>query len=349
MDKDQIIDIINILSSTIPSYENDCAHFPEKGYECFPISKENFHSFKSAVSERKIAFIDGGNAEILKAPNFSLHFIRVFASVYQGRNKLAMKKYEFYALIHSAAEGNEIVYKTNLFPVKESVLLDENELSFSSFDQTLRSGMHRAEISRVGDAIRRFAELRIAAEITKNLDANDLIILDGTLQATLTNEEKHLEELYQKAAAKNIVVSALAKTSSIFTKKGNSMSGILNEIGQNEKWFYYPVANISNDSHKVKLFFVKLHEKSNYVFRFEVYNRSEFKPDELFSNISIVSKDPVFLGYPYGLIEADRFARVSNEEKESLKIQFMVKSGKTWNKLIKYVNSVNAHDVLDSI
>lgn len=346
MEKDQIINMINILNNALPSYENDSAHFPEKDYEAFPISKTNFHDFKEADSGKKIAFVDGGNAEILKAPNFSLHFIRTFACVYQKKKKIAMKKHEFYALIHSAAENNEIVYKTRLFPIKKAVLLDENELSFSSFDPTLRTGLHRADISRVGDAIRRFAELRAAVEV---LGDSDVVILDGNLQATITSENKYLEELYQKALEKEVLVTALAKTSTIFTKKGNSMSGLLNEIGPKDRWYYYPIANISSEDHQAKLFFVRLHEKSDYVFRFEAHNKNMFKPEELFGLLASISKDPVFLGYPYGLIEADRFARVTNEEKESLKIQFIVKAGKTWNKLVKYVNSTNAHDVLDSI
>ena len=57
--------------------------------------------------------------------------------------------------------------------------------------------------------------------------------------------------------------------------------------------------------------------------------------------------DPIFIGYPYGLVEADRVARVSNHEKESLKTMFMVKLR---NKNVeKYLSSVNAHDILDRI
>ena len=57
--------------------------------------------------------------------------------------------------------------------------------------------------------------------------------------------------------------------------------------------------------------------------------------------------DPVFIGYPYGLVEADRIARISNQEKESLKTMFLVKLR---NKNIeKYLSSVNAHEILDRI
>ena len=57
--------------------------------------------------------------------------------------------------------------------------------------------------------------------------------------------------------------------------------------------------------------------------------------------------DPIFVGYPYGLVEADRIARVSNQEKESLKTIFLVKLR---NKNIeKYLNAANAHEILDKI
>ena len=55
------------------------------------------------------------------------------------------------------------------------------------------------------------------------------------------------------------------------------------------------------------------------------------------------------MGYPYGLIEADRFARVSNQERDSLKLRLRVMLGKEFKRIEKYINSTNAHEILDNI
>jgi NurA-like 5'-3' nuclease len=95
------------------------------------------------------------------------------------------------------------------------------------------------------------------------------------------------------------------------------------------------------------MFFVKLHEKSRHVFRFEIFNEQKMKATETINEISSNCIDPIFLGYPYGLVEADRIARVSNQEKESLKTMLLVKL-KNRN-IERYLNSSNAHTILDKI
>ena len=71
--------------------------------------------------------------------------------------------------------------------------------------------------------------------------------------------------------------------------------------------------------------------------------------EEVLSLLKQNSKDPVFLGYPYGLIQADRFGRVSNNDAEYLKTSFMAKAGKRFDKIRKYMASVDSHEILDSV
>ena len=85
----------------------------------------------------------------------------------------------------------------------------------------------------------------------------------------------------------------------------------------------------------VELLIVKLHASSEYTFLLEIYDKqSEFK-DLITSNLAFNSKDAVFPGYPYGLILVDRFARVSNEERDYFLTKMEIKAGKSWNSLKK--------------
>jgi len=92
-----------------------------------------------------------------------------------------------------------------------------------------------------------------------------------------------------------------------------------------------------------------MHEKSRHIFRLEIYREQKEKLKEAISLLADNCKDPVFLGYPYGLIEADRNARISNNEKGMLRTFFSVKFGKDWERIEETLTSVDAHEVLDKI
>lgn len=331
------LDEKTILTETYPKFSGE-------GYKAYKIDAKNFHEIKKINLSKKIAFVDGGNAEIISSANFSLNLIRVCYIIYQNNKKINAKKFEVLAFVQAINQNNEIYYDVSFFKTKHSILLEE--ITFSSFDHTLMLGINRAEISNVANAIRRFAELKLAKLIAEEKTA-DIIVLDGNLQSTLTNENKYLNELYESCANNNVILSALSKTTSLFTNNGNLLSVVLDSISNLPIWFYYPIAEIKNSNHKAEMFFVKFHDKSKHIFRFEIFNEQKAKAEEIINILANNCIDPIFIGYPYGLVEADRIARVGNYEKESLKTMFLVKLR---NKNIeKYLSSVNAHEILDRI
>lgn len=282
------------------------------------IDTHNFHPIPPVAEPKTITFIDGGQAEILSAGNFCVSFIRVFAQVFQGMEKKNSYQNEFYLLTTARWQEGDIFYDNTLFPLSEK-LFNEKDLLLSSNDSTIRNGLERAPIARIASMARRFAELQVAA----NTDT-DFVIIDGTLEKTYRNEEKFLAQLPEK-------VSALAKTSSLFTVSGNSPVVLLNQMGEERCWHYHLGG---------KTYFVRLHPHAKHVFRFEG------NPDVL-SGLVVHSQDALFVGYPYGLLFVDRMARVSNQEKKSLMMNFLVR--KDNREILQYLTTANAHGILDSI
>ena len=320
------------------------AQFNDSSYKPIKIDNNNFHEINGMVSNKKIMFIDGGNAEILKASNFSLQLMRIYYSIYQQNKKIASKKHEFYVLVNALNKDEEIVYKTEFFG------LNKEKIEFNSFDETIRQGRHRISISNIGNVIRRFIELETATKLIDELGDGDIILMDGDLKASITNEADYFSELYGKALDKKVVVSALSKTNELFTEKGNALIPVLKELEPNSiPWYYFPLVEISNNSHQVDIYIVKLNRNSKYVFKFEVFNKMSYEINELLAVLRNNSSDPVFLGYPYGLIEADKFARVANSERDYLKTLFLTKLGKNSEKIANYLNAINAHNMLDSM
>jgi len=345
---DQIIDLVK---NNISNVNDNYIQFSDTNYKPFNFDKNNFKEIKNSESNNKIAFIDGGSAEIIKSSNFSLNLIRVYYTIYQNNKRINSKKIDFYSFISTKNIDNELHYQVEFIKMNNgnNIIPNNEDLLLSSLDETIKQGISRASISNISNVIRRFSELKTAINIIDNLDKNDIIVLDGSLQCTFTNEKKYFDGLYKKAEEKNIIITGLSKTTTLMTDKGNSISNALNKFNIGGKWFYNPVVEIKSSNHKASMSFVKLHEKSKYVFRFEIYKEQKQYLNDVISLISNNCKDSVFIGYPYGLIESDRQARVSNQEKEMMLTIFSTKFGKDWEKIKESLNNVNAHEILDNI
>ena len=318
--------------------------FSGEGYAVRRIDSKNFHRIQKSDSSKKIAFIDGGNAEIIGSANFSLSLIRTCCIIFQKNKKLGFKKFEVICLAQAVSQDTEIFYKTSFFKIGNPI--DLQEISFSSLDHSLMAGINRAEIGSVANAIRRFAELRLAKLVAEQKIA-DIIVLDGNLQSTLTNENEYLRGLYESCEKNNVKLSALSKTNSLFANNGDLLSAVLADMSSLNSWFYHPIAEISNPNHRAEMFFARFHEKSRHIFRLEIFNRQKSDAGEIISILADNCSDPVFIGYPYGMVEADRIARVSHNEKESLKARFLFKLQD--KNIEKYLSSKNAHEILDRI
>ena len=286
------------------------------------LKKDNFQILTPQLGEayKSICFIDGGEAEILKAGNFSLSFIRVAAICFNNNKKKFSHKKEFFLLTTSTVQNEEVYFQSKIFGDK---LIDESDLFVSSRDETIRQGLERAAPSKIASQARRFAELSLAINIESiSSKKPDFIVLDGNLESTYKNEDKYISRLPTHT-------SALAKTSNLFTINGNSPNAFLKERAPSGCWSYSLDENNS---------FVNLSSRAQHVFRFSG-NQSVLPC--LLDNCS----DSTFLGYPYGLILVDQLARISNNEKSLIKSKILL--DKKNSSFLSYLNTANAHDILD--
>lgn len=316
--------------------------FPEeKGFSPVKIAGENFHELSLFSENMPLIGIDGGNSDILISPEFSLSFIRVAAVTYKENKQSKIIKKEFFCFVKAENSDEKLIYSVeiigdNLFPEK---------LSFSSQQETMDGEKQRIEIETVSGIIRRFAELKLAKTIIEESKDKTAIIIDGSIAAKSKEELKLIEELVNLAREKHISIGFLSKTCRLLTQNASSLNSALNELGPKSSWYYYPVFKVSNLNFKGDMYFVKLNQKSKYVFRLEIaaYNSSEY-----ISLLAANSSDPIFYGYPYALLQADRTARVSNKETEYLKTVFLAKI-KNKEKLSYLLSNLDAHDILDKI
>jgi len=287
------------------------------------LDENKFFSIKkNELSE--IAFIDGSNFNILSSSDFSLSFFRIIALVIDGKNKKIIKR-EFFAFINIKNE----FYNVEIFPLNHNSGFFEgfSSFRFSINDKNLRIGNEKVEIKKIEDCIRRLAEIRIAKELKTKV-----IVLDGSLDAKFDYEKLYLDELYKEKE-----VYALSKQNNIIVK-GISLTTLLRKKGEG----YY---DSGLKSYKARIYFIKLNEKSDYVFRLD----ANASIDRVLYFLKQDSRDISFLGYPYSFVKVHQNAVIKKYEKEYFLTKLMVMAGKDWEFIEKKLKDVNAHSVLDQL
>ncbi len=328
MKKEHIKDILSILQQK----EVKSSFIMLNGAQGRPVllSKDNF-KFLGKSSGCRIAYIDGGNAELLKSSSFSVHVIRTCCITYGCMVRKDVQKKEFFAVI-TPKEGR---YEVKTIGA---------EMGFGSFDMsdgTIKDGRHNADISMIGSVVRRFSELIAAKAAAEMLGKGDIVVIDGDLTASFTGEENLIKQLRETSESRRVHVAGLSKTCSLITDKGESALQAIRKISPAGRWIYCPIV----EGFRTEVGFVRLNPRSKYIFRVDAFLGIE----DLSSELCVHSNDPIFLGYPYGLIEADKFARISNQEKEYLKMKLMAAAGERWKEISSAIKSNDAHEILDNI
>jgi hypothetical protein len=160
----------------------------------------------------------------------------------------------------------------------------------------------------------------------------------GELGDAITQARQQLEHAVAKECDDLVVLDgdvaplgcvALQKSCTVLTENGFPLSSILTAPGP-----WYAQLNA--------LYAVKLHERARHVFL--VHGATK----EQLAVLSGYSADSVFPGYPYGLVLADRLARVSNDEAASLRIhaRALLKDAQL---VANAQAAIDSHGILDSL
>ncbi len=299
-------------------------------HERIPLKSESFQKVEPLVGPNMV-FIDGGNGEVVKGPNVSVQFARLYATWYENNVRVSRELRELFIVVLAFQKGLDLGFEATIFDLEGKEL---QKFSFDAFDPALSYAGRRADPQAIVNHVRKLLELRFAEEICNNFSG--ILVRDGDLEARGEVMDEVLRQLRATAQRKGIVVLGLSKTSTLCTDSGNSAVAVLHDIAPVGAWSYYAGGNVA---------FVKLHKGSEYVFRCDVFQHDREMLPKAWSALAAISADPSFLGYPYGLIDADKFAQVTREETSQLRARFAVQS----KELFKNIESaLDAHDILNS-
>ncbi len=321
------------------------------------ISDEKFVPITAPPFSGKACFVDGGNAAVYESPDARVELVRVYATVYEGKKRIASRREEGLVLVQNATINDKGLITAKGYGKVELTL------TIPADDPGLRLGKERVTLAAVANLCRFALECRFAARVAQE-NGCDLLVRDGSLEGINGYEERELGGLLKQM--KDVV--GFSKTTTLLTADGGSAAAALLERGPTGAWLYDAGELIIDDDKddqskndindrskkdkkgrddgRIHLFLLKLHGRSEHAFRVDA------KAEDITGIVSFlasVSADPVFPGYPYPLIEADRMARVTNQELEGVRTRFQAEAGADWRALKRRSRGSDAHGILDRI
>lgn len=325
--------------------------------DALPVEPSRFSEIRPVGTKRKMAFVDGGNGLLSESPDHLITVNRVYFSLFRGRNRVKPRsnpRVEFFSYVLLTPSGKGIRYACRLFPYADGdrrYLPDEDRLQGDIERYSVLQSSHFASLGR------RFAEWQTAlAVVESELESGDMLVMDGSLQTSFKNEKYYAKKLYDAAVGKGVIVCGLAKTSLLVTESGHPLLARIAEISQDVPYGMWRVEvadRLSPDSEGFMLA-VRLHEESRFVFRFEIL-RDQYKgmaPEEVDSVLGSLaenSADVSMVGYPYGALDADRFAQVRANELSMYRgyVQMEMLKRPEWRRMQTYDTGLTAHDTLN--
>ena len=353
MDK-QLVEKIVSIASLSHAGQSVSASLDKSRYAIRNITEEDFLPMPTQEHVKHALYVDAGNAEIFSSPRACLHAIRVYATLYQDNKRSWSKSSEFYFYARlekgtNDAKSPNIILE--VLPGKGDFMLDRSLMRIQDNDdeEAYSKGRIEGELAHYVDVARRFSEITLAQRLLKDIPDGSMVVFDGTLEAFYKGEAALLADLYSEAALKNVTICSLAKTSGMLSTDGYIMSEHLMAMkpAAAGSW-HVEVASSGSHIHNAIIMFARLHTKSKHAFKLEICGFGTHDKNKVLSCLSANSKDIAFPGYPYGLVDADRHARISNREAEYYRTVFMARAGKLWYGIEAQLKSVNAHSILDS-
>jgi len=301
-------------------------------HERIPLKEDGFKELKPQIGPR-LVFVDAGNGEVLKGPNVSVQFVRLYATWYEDNVRVDRDMREMFLVVLAVQKGLDLGFEVTVFDMTGDEL---KKFSFDAFDPVLSFAQKRASPATVAGHVRKVLELRFVEEICTKLNSGDVVVRDGDLEARGEVMEEVVRSLRTAAQRRGVIIIGLSKTSMLCTDSGHSAVAALRALGPQGAWSYYAGGSVA---------FVKFHPNTNYVFRCDVFSHNREDWQTAWAALAANAVDPAFLGYPYGLMDADKFAQVPKDELAQLRARFAVQSKEAFKNVEA---ALDAHDILNT-
>jgi hypothetical protein len=278
------------------------------------LNQFSFTRIPEICCENKVAAVDGGSATVLKTRSFLLGVYRAGYVIFQ--------------------KGKRVDERS--LPLKMEIISQENKEE--KYLQTYQKIVGQAptevpELDKILDRLRLFAEWGLVKELLTDLEEGDLILVDGSLRASIVPPYELLLEVTQSASQKNISLIGVTKTSTLYWGKKSPLIPMVVKTSEKfcpgSKWF----CRLSDLNLALKnpnwfgtIYVTRLKASSDYAFRVDINRLDQTEPEKIFSWLSYLSSDPAYPGYPYPLAAVHNGVRITKNEIEDIKYRLQSKA-----------------------
>ena len=354
--------LMNNLSTNLDRTRHVDTVVTSEGRPGLELVPEAFSPISRTDSPARIAFVDGGNGTIAESPNFVISLNRLYCGMFRGAdrvNVLPSPRIEFFSLVTlrvaPVEDRYKIKYAVSLFPHDEShhrYLPTAPDVAASMRDTTTGAD------PRIHSLSRSLGEWRMARDAVGMLEDGDILVMDGSLTTLDRIESKYAQDLYVAARDRGVTVCALAKTSRLLTKNGEPLLDRVHQISSStgHRMWCIDVAEQISSHDQGYVMAVKLHPNAPFPFRFEILREQFREMDDarkgrILSSLAANSCDVSFLGYPYGLVDADRYAQVRHGDVSMYRamLESRLRLGGDLSGILQSMRAYGAHEHLNGV
>ena len=267
----------------------------------------SFTRIQQMKSDGRVAAVDGGSATVAKGRSFLIVVYRTAAVIFQKRKRI----------------------KQETLPLKLEVISQagiSERYSSAYRDLTGEEPSEAPGIEKMLDRLRLFSEWKLAQELLEELNEGDMLLIDGSLKASIAPPHNFFLTITQKAKEKGVHLVGVSKISTLYWGDRSPLIPAVVRIGERfcpkSRWFCQISAHelhTKSPSYFGTIYVARLKASSDFAFRIDVNRFDQVDPKVVFSFLSELSGDPAFLGYPYPLAAAHNLARITKGEVEDIR------------------------------
>ena len=359
---DQIKSMVRDLGRGLADTAHDDVVRNAEGPE-IRIRPELFRGIRDVAENRRIAFVDGGNGALADSAGFWPSINRVYFCMFRGSERIKTRteqRVEFVSCTTADADrrgGGRMGYRTRIYPAHPPShagrLPDERDMSGVIAEPSTM------DHDRMYSMPRRFAEWRMATAVVKDeLREGDMIVMDGSLQTAHQKEHAYARELQDAARGAGVTLCGLAKTSRLYTRSGEPLIPRVARMAggvPHARWYVTAAKRMSRHEYGCVMV-VRLSGASQRPYRLDIL-RSQFEEmddehvNSVVASLAANATDLSMPGYPYGSIDADRFAKVRKSERAAYAGRFLAETMRhpESEAICGRISALDTHEMLNGV
>ncbi len=263
-----------------------------------------------------VCAVDGSNTVILDAGSFAVAAVRSSVSSYRSGSRLHHRTTPLQIVTVNPGTGNG----------------DFDEIFHDCFQCSPKVRLNHDDPAQNSAVIRDTLEFWTAMEMAEELDAGDLIVLDGALQVRHASHDEIIERLLNLCNLRGVLIAAVTKRTSLTWGDGHPIvpaaEGLARDLGIPGPWYLCvsaPEGLIDRrEKHSWKQrgeqYVARLHPRAERAFKVEIPGYySQDTIGEVFTALAAYADDGRVTGYPYPLLDAHLTTKIGMDAVEQVR------------------------------